>query len=153
MLASEAPPELLELSRALAERIRSEAGRITVELPAETAGADVTLDGEPLPEAWLAREIPVSPGSHTVVASRDGAAVAEAEVVVHAGDAARVRLALGGAGASEVPLHEDWRFWLGVGGGTAAAAVLIAIVVALASGSGGASPVVQGNFSPGVLTW
>ena len=157
LASEEAAPELLALGRALTERIRREAGRITVELPAETAGAEVTLDGEPLPEAWLAREIPVSPGPHTVVASRGGAAVAEAEVVGNAGGAARVRLAIGaavsGSSPAEVPLHEDWRFWLGVGGGAVALTVLIAVVAALASGSGGGSPAVQGNFMPGVLTW
>lgn len=151
VLADEgASPELRALAGTLAERVRAEAGRITIELSAETSGAEVTLDGEPLPEAWLAREIPVRPGAYTVAASRRDAVIAEAEVVVGAGDASRVHLVL--AGSPGPLLHEDWRLWLGVGAGAVALTVLVVVAFVLTSSAAAGAPI-EGNFTPGVLTW
>lgn len=166
MLGDEdAPANIAELTRGLRDRIRRESAMLTIAVVGEAEGAAVHLDGEELEAAWLAREIPVTPGAHTVSAVRAGETVAEAEVSVRAGEPARVRLfvraggvgpAPGGPGgeapAGEAPLHETWWFWAAVGGG---ALVLITIIsiVAVAAQPGGPGDPVQGNFMPGVITW
>ncbi len=154
----ETSPQIRELGEQLRERIQTESGRLHVETTGDSEGAQVTLDSEPLDAGWLARDIPVAPGNHTVAATREGRPVAEAEVAVHAGETARVRLDLGTAATGgrqqptgEVPLLEDWRFWLGVGGGTVAVIVLVAVIAAVASS--GSSDAIPGNFMPAVITW
>ncbi len=157
VLADEsAPASITALARALLERIRGEAAMLTIAVEGDRAGAVVALDAEPLEESWLARELPVPPGAHTVTAIRDEQTVAEAEVTARAGESARVRLLITAPGGSttpaSVPLYEDWRFWLGVGAGAAALITIVAIV-AVAAQPGGSSPPVVGNFAPGVITW
>lgn len=151
--SGEAPTGVVELCHALARRIRTEAGRLRIELASDASSAEVMLDGEPVPPEWLAREIPVAPGRHTIVATRGDSAVAEADVVVRAGDVARVRLAVTtSAPLASTALHEDWRLWLGVGGGVVAVAIIAGVIAAVAS-DGGTSDAVVGNFVPGVITW
>lgn len=144
---------------------------LTIAVVGEAEGAAVHLDGEELDPAWLAREIPVAPGAHTVSAVRAGETVAEAEVSVRAGEPARVRLFVradgvgpgpegpGGTGgpggeapAGEAPLHETWWFWAAVGGGALVLVTIISIV-AVAAQPGAPGDPVQGNFMPGVITW
>lgn len=155
---AETPPNIAELSRALSERIRRETAMLTIAIEGEAEGAGVVLDSEPLEPAWLAREIPVAPGAHTVSAVRDGQTVAEVEVTAAAGQTSRVRLVVPAPGAPPIvgggdpPLHEDWRLWVGVG---AAGAVIVAIIVVIAVAAQPGPPLdpVPGNFMPQVITW
>lgn len=157
-----APANIAELTRGLRERIRSASAMLTISVAGEAEGAAVHLDGEELDAAWLAREIPVAPGAHTVSAVRGGETVAEAEVTTRAGEPARVRLFVraGGVGPGPGPsepggepaLHETWWFWAAVGGGALVLVTIISIIVVAAQPGSPADPV-QGNFMPGVITW
>lgn len=157
----EAPPALRELGVTLETRVRAEAGRISVERSSELADAAVTIDQQPVEEAWLAREIPVAPGAHVVEATRGDRTVGRAQVSVGAGERTHVVLSLSTIEV-ETPvapppppprsIFEEWGFWVAVGGGVVVLGLVIGLGVGLAT-SGGPSEIVVGNFSPGVITW
>jgi hypothetical protein len=145
--AEDVPENIAAQAPELRTRIEHEAGRLTVVAPER---AEVTLDGEPLAPEHVGREIWVAEGTHTIAGRRGEATLAEQEVVVSAGQpAARVELAA--PEAPGVPLHEDWRLWVGVGAG--ALTVLVTLIVVIAIASSGTEQAIPGNFSPAVLTW
>jgi hypothetical protein len=160
LVPDELPANLAPLVDALGARIRREAGRLSVRRAADLGDATVTLDDEALDERELTRQIPVAAGSHSVAAIRDGAAVATASVSVEAGERVHVLLALTGAdgrGEPEEPppptdMTQEWGFWVAVGVG-ALVFVAVAVVVGISTADTGGTEPIEGNFSPGVITW
>ena len=153
----ETSAELRELAAELRTQMRAAAGRISVERSTEVADATVVLDGEPLEETELRGQILVAPGAHRIEASRRGEVVATTEVSAVAGEHTRVVLGLASATSPDDPdepgpLYEEWYFWAGIGGGAILLAVIVGVSVGVATAQDGGM-IVEGDFSPGVITW
>lgn len=155
-----APDAIRELATTLATQIDGRAGYVRIALH---GSATVAIDAWTLTDAGA--EIPVAPGAHTITATRDGAAVASAEVTVQTAEHATVQLDAAPiatiaepevpvapvAPAAEAPVTDQWWFWAGIVVSViGAAAVITAIVLATPSD---APPAYQGNFEPGILHW
>lgn len=151
LASQETAANIRELAQALEARIEREAGLLVLELPEATEDATLRIDDEEIDARWRGRPVPVAAGARRVVLERNGRVLGSAEVTAEAGETTRVALSIDEpAGGSGVPLEQDWRFWLGMGGGT----LLIVTVIAIAAAAGGGEPPpVAGNFVPGVLTW
>ncbi|MDC3956935.1 PEGA domain-containing protein [Polyangium jinanense] len=80
------------------DEARKKLGTVTVVVGAE--GAEVLLDGQKLGTSPLAKPVFVDPGKHTFEAQKAGYEPAKQELVVEAGSAPEVRLALTAAGGS-----------------------------------------------------
>ncbi|MFK7986292.1 MAG: hypothetical protein AB8I08_09690 [Sandaracinaceae bacterium] len=151
----ETTADLAARSDELRPQILRMLGRLTIERGPEVADAAVRLDERALDEAALRGPVTVTAGAHVISAERDGSEVARTEVSVLAGERTHVLLGLthsddeaeGGA------LHEQWYFWAAIGGGAVLLAVVIGASVAVATSSQDGGQLVEGNFSPGVLTW
>jgi len=76
--------------------------RVDVKAPAG-AKVQVTLDGEPLPEAILGNDRPTDPGRHTLEATLPGGAPATRQINLADGETARVTLELTAAAAPPEP--------------------------------------------------
>lgn len=154
-LAAEAVPDAvrtaaMELRGHIAER----AAYVTFELVGPATGGSISVDGYVLTQPGL--EVPLSPSSHTVVVTLSGAEVARREVEVPTGEHRTV--VVGETSVAQTPVvpgrsidQEDW-FWPVVAGGGVLVVAVIGVSVGVAATSGTEGPV-QGNFTPGVITW
>jgi len=140
----------MELRAHIAER----AAYVTFERAGPAVGGSISVDGYVLTQPGL--EIPLSPSSHTVIVTLSGAEVARREVEVSTGEHRTV--VVGEAPAAEAPIvpgrsidQEDW-FWPVVAGGGVLVVAVIGVSIGVAATSGIEGPV-QGNFTPGVITW
>ncbi len=146
------PPNMGPAIEALRERIQREAGRLAISRSGELAGAEVALDRSPVEEAWLAGDIPVTPGPHEVTALRAGEELASVSVEATAGE--RTAVVLGGVServveteTDETPLH------VGIAVGVGVVLVAAVVIVGAAAGGGGGAQPVSGNFNPGLIAW
>ncbi len=158
LLALEADPEtpedLATLGRELRARIEREAGRLRIRRAEALADADVVLDTLPVPPAVLDTDIPVRAGPHQVAATRGARMVASASVTASAGALTDVLL----QAAPEQPAEpaprsivEEPALWLGIGGAVLVIAAVVIVASVLATDAGGQP--IEGNFTPGVITW
>lgn len=139
-------------------------GHLTIALDGDPAGVEVTLDGEPVPEALLDVSRPVDPGRHEIVALRGRTRVGHRTVTVTEGGASSVTLSIaapdslgeidegtggrhrrGETGSSGSVLGRWW-FWTAVG-----VVVVGAGATAFALSQGGGESHYEGNFTPGSL--
>jgi len=138
-------------ARAVREDVEGRLAHLTIRLGGETAGVLVVLDDRELPEAALGVPVPVDPGEHRVVATRDGRVVAreraslgeaESHVTVLRLDEGPIPGDAGsdprfeGDGEAEGSVFGSWWFWTTVGA-VAVGAVVLGLVLA---GSGGRDP-------------
>jgi hypothetical protein len=153
--AGQAPPETLSEARRSAAELKTKLGQIKVTCP--TDGADVSVDGKPIGSTPLGELVWTTPGRHQVAVQRTGFSPAIEDVVVTAGKAASVTLALrpidlrlanpasggttpiGGApGAPQKkPIYRRPWFWIAAGVVVAAGAGTAAILATRESGGGG----------------
>jgi len=156
--------ELRQQSDELKARVEPQIGRVTIRVTGDTS-VRVRLDNRDLDPSEIGVALPIEPGDHAVVATRDGEVVARQQATVRVREQSDVQLdvapaaeavARGGEGgppAEHVEPDDDggsggWIFWAAAG----AAAVAIAAAVLIISVSGEEDPV-EGNFQPGVLVW
>lgn len=148
-------------SQELLDQIEPTVGSVVIQIIGDEAGAEVTIDGEPVGLADIGRPYRVTPGDHTIEL-RQGAAVRDSEQVSVAAQATeQVQLSSVGAVASDELLGEaedggggggdvteQWWFWTAI-----AAGVLVAggIVIGVAVSADGDVQPVNGNLDPGVL--
>lgn len=163
LLALEADPatpeNLAALARELRARIEREAGRLRIRRGEALADAEVVLDTLPVPPAILDTEIPVGAGPHQVAATRGARMVASASVTASAGAVTDVLL----DAEPEEPedpaepapasrsIVEEPALWLGIGGAVLVVAAVVVVASVLATDAGGQP--IEGNFTPGVITW
>ena len=133
-----------EVNQALAE-LEPKLGRLEIRI--NQAGARVKVDGKLVGDSSQSLVFHVAPGSHTVVAEKQGFPVAVATVVAEAGSTRTVELTLTASGAPagadgpdeappagvvqwrRRPWHQDSVGWLIAGTGTVALGVGIGLLV------------------------
>lgn len=125
----EASAELRSDALRAAEGARPRIGRLTVRVTGALSAVSLTLDGHALPRELLGAASPADPGTHVVIALRDGLEIARAETTLSDGGTGEVvlelpafDLALPGALAPPPvaePARSDDTPWivLGIGGG------------------------------------
>ncbi|MBX3270362.1 MAG: tetratricopeptide repeat protein [Sandaracinaceae bacterium] len=153
---AEMPAPLAALARELRARMDREAGRLRIARAPAVRDAEVVLDTVPVPEAQLATALPVTPGEHTVVATRGARLIATVTVHASAGALTEVTLAAEEEPApvivrAETPLVEEPLFWAAVAAGVLVLAGVVVLAAALAAEPSQAP--VAGDFSPAILTW
>ncbi len=150
------PDEIRRLATTLAAQIDTQAGYLLVRVRGR---ADVAVDGWALADP--SAEVPLSPGTHTATATRDGETAAEVDVTIATGahetielDAIEAPIVVEIPAAALEPRADDgdvtgqWWFWTGIGATVVGAAVVIAVIAVTSAGT---EPAYQGNFEPGVL--
>ncbi|MGE0784292.1 MAG: tetratricopeptide repeat protein [Sandaracinaceae bacterium] len=162
-----------ELEAAAEEQITQlepQVGRLTIEVRGPTAGVRFALDGRPISSASLGVAIPADPGTRTLIAERDGEAVAEASADVTSGALSTLRIEVPPAPLPDpeitmpdpvsapgptAPVDGDggddavaWGVGIGVGVAVLAA---VAIVLAVVLTSGSPAQPIEGNLLPGVV--
>lgn len=157
----ETTAELRSHAQTLEAQIRDRAAMVTVRIEGDASGVSVTMDGSPLADAEIGRELAVAPERHVFVANREGQEVARAEVEVARREVQAVSLTVAPPPSAVMPVEEapleegepaepvDWRVWAAVGAGV----LLVAAVVILVVATSGTEDPVEGNFEPGVLRW
>ncbi len=154
-LAAEAVPDPVRTAATeLRAHIAERAAYVTFELAGPAVGGSISVDGYVLTQPGL--EIPISPASHTVLVTVSGAEVARREVEVPTGQ--HRTIVVGEVPVDAAPAvpgrsidQEEW-FWPVVAGGGVLVVAIVGVSVGVAATSGVEGPV-QGNFTPGVITW
>jgi len=124
-------------AKAEVEGARARVARLELRLPADVpSGAEVRLDGRPLPPALLGVEMPVNPGAHSVLAQARGYLPATYELSLAEGTHQSLDLAFAPAAAASgspapAPSQDERR----AGSPTLAIALLSGGGIALAAGT------------------
>ena len=145
-------------ARELAAELRSNAGQVEVLLRGgdRSVPLEVRVDQHPVAESELLAVL-VSAGHHDIVVTQGGHETGRGSVDAESGEHYTVEIELSDVPGREspardgVPLEEDWRLWVGIGGGVLLTILVIAIAVAV-SDTGVQEPV-EGDFMPTVLRW
>jgi hypothetical protein len=171
-------PTLARDLRATVTRERNELAprlaRLTVRLEGDPRGVAVEIDRRALPDAAIGVAIPIDPGAHEVVATRESAAVASERIELAEGASSELLLSIppmaevvaaGGldVGVGDHAATDDARsaassgsddaVWIGVGIGVALAVGAAAAVTAVVLTTPASPMPVGGTTMPGVLTW
>jgi len=158
--AGDAPPETLAEARRSAAELKTKLGRI--EVTCATDGAEITVDGKQVGSAPLGQMIWTTPGRHQVAVQAQGFSPAIEDVVVTAGMAVGVSIALRpidlrpanpatsaalvggsggeGSGAEPKPIYRRTWFWVAAGA-VVAAGTVTAILLSTGSSGGGSGGV------------
>jgi hypothetical protein len=144
----------------LVEQIGARAGYAQIAL---SGTASVDVDGYAIEDT--SAEVALAPGRHTATATRDGEAVAHADVTLQTGEHRTITLdasehiaelepenppeAIAATPTANAPVTEQWWFWTGIAVTVVGAAAVIT-AVAVTTPAGTEAPV-QGNYDPGIL--
>lgn len=159
-----ASAEVREAARQELEQAQRRVGRLTIALRGDPAGASVTLDGRPVPEALYGVARPIDPGRHIVRAVRGDEEVARSAVTVAEGRSETLSIDVGtaesfddldgGSGRgrrrrrSSGGVLSQWWFWTAVG-----VVVVGAGTAAIVAASSGGDDPYAGNFDPASITF
>lgn len=172
----DAPTRLREAGRQELRRIEPRIGRLTIELEGPREGVELRLGDRPIPAAGIGVEMPVDPGEHILVATRDGQEVARTGVSIPEGGEATASLTIPPLPTVPDPVEvadramsdavsrdlistreteagdgDDTLLWVGVIVAVLVAGAVAATVTVLVVGGGGQADPIPGNLSPGTV--
>ena len=147
----------------LQSRLRTHVGLLTLTIGGDAEGLNVRLDATTIAPGQFGEPMAVEPGTHEIVASREGERVSRRELEIPAGAAVIVDMSLVATPgeAAQIIVQQDGAaaapkkrpgLWVGVTVAALAAIAAAVVVTLFVVGEDEQGPV-QGNFMPGVITW